>query len=306
MSDRKDAIHAALLKAGAIDGTSAPADMRITALGNQGGSKSTFAIDVGDKNFILSVYTPDTWHGGGRASIPTQRRLQEAWQQAGIPVPKQIGDVFELDLGDTQYSYELTEFCHGHQVKRFSELSVDQARELAHHVATSHKIGRDFRSEKPVPHVIRALGLPVGFVHNDIQPGNVIFETDGPHIAGIIDFERARYRPLIDEVAKTAMQFSQITLKDGKFTATMTPQVGAFLRAYNEERPLNKSEIDKLEMAMLKGMWKACLVANLDTPPEEQLHRFALRGAVLEGTLKFRNEVKSLANELREEMKRSL
>ncbi|MEA3430154.1 MAG: phosphotransferase [Nanoarchaeota archaeon] len=95
-------------------------------------------------------------------------------------------------------------------------------------------------------------GLPKGVIHNDINPGNVLFK-DG-EVVCLIDFDCSRYEHLVNDVAvgMKCLGFYD----DGIDFVKMK----AFLKGYNDERRMLASEWDSLYdkirvEALLRGMY---------------------------------------------------
>ena len=295
--------------------TATDQDVKISPLGTQGASKSTFEVRVKNDHFILSVYTPDCTvkKGAQRASIKTQRALEDAWRGAGIPVPNMLGSEFNLAFGTKEYACELTEFCHGYQVKELKDLTKTEIDDMAHWLVKSHTLAVAFKpDDAQAPPEITYRGLPYGFVHNDINPGNIIFKSDKTGVAGFIDFERARYRSLVYDLGRVAGSFLDVSCTpEQKFTIHITPAYKEFMKSYMGERPLNNREMAALETSAMYGVWRQCLTVNGEklseqykdtSPPKRTLgEKLRLRADIAQATLGFRSEMHNFMRELKQE-----
>ena len=314
---QREAVHTQLCRAYPEDNALAslkPEEISIAVLGSQGASKSTFHVKAGSKDFILSVYTPDVSRREKRAPIRAQHILQQALIEGGVPVPNVLGGEFEMQVNGTAYNCELTEFCHGYQVDHFGKLNPETVKHFAKTLALAHRASEKCKPTGiDVPIEVRFSGLPFGYVHNDIHPENVIFNDATNSVAGLIDFERARYRPLVNELGQVAGRFLDIRLgSDKKFTIHMTDSCKDFLRSYAQERPLSGKEMPALEFSIMRSAWKQCKTIHgldfkerkLENPDAEPaMRRFKLRAAIAEAQLEFRSELSTAMRELKQEMK---
>jgi len=94
---------------------------------------------------------------------------------------------------------------------------------------------------------VNDLGMPtweVQIVHSDWHPGNMLFDHE--HVVAVIDYDSARIRPRVMDVANGCLQFSMVTGKADLATwefATDTNRAKRFLRGYDELSMLSKAEI---------------------------------------------------------------
>ncbi len=87
--------------------------------------------------------------------------------------------------------------------------------------------------------------LPIGLVHGDIHPGNVIQCEDKTYL---LDFDLCNQGPLIKDLANAICMFCFITDSEKKIFTT--ENMMAMLRGYHSIRPLNQAEIDYLPAAL--------------------------------------------------------
>ncbi|WP_417579325.1 phosphotransferase [Nitrincola sp.] len=94
----------------------------------------------------------------------------------------------------------------------------------------------DRHAERVVP--LQA-GLPWQVIHNDLNPHNVLVDTLGTRITGIIDFGDALYAPRVNNLA-TALSYQLVDESDP------LRRVGPFLNAYLAQQPLTDTELSLL------------------------------------------------------------
>lgn len=101
---------------------------------------------------------------------------------------------------------------------------------------------------------VNALGMSQWkpqIVHSDWHPGNMLFEKD--HVVAVIDYDSARIRPRVMDVANGCLQFSMVT--GGRDLATWEPKTDLsrarrFLRGYDEINVLSKAELSAVPFLM--------------------------------------------------------
>ena len=101
---------------------------------------------------------------------------------------------------------------------------------------------------------VNAIGMTqwkAQIVHSDWHPGNLLFEQN--HVAAVIDYDSARIRPRVMDVANGCLQFSMVT--GGRDLATWekrtdTARARAFLRGYDEVNVLSKAELEAIPYLM--------------------------------------------------------
>ncbi|MFQ5500776.1 MAG: phosphotransferase [Phycisphaerae bacterium] len=88
-------------------------------------------------------------------------------------------------------------------------------------------------------------------VHSDWHPGNMLFQQE--HVVAVIDYDSARFRPQVMDVANGCLQFSMVTGgRDLSKWEARTDQVRAkrFLRGYDEMNVLSKAELKAIPHLM--------------------------------------------------------
>jgi homoserine kinase type II len=102
--------------------------------------------------------------------------------------------------------------------------------------------------------VVNGLGMPtweVQIVHSDWHPGNMLFDDE--HVVAVIDYDSARIRPRVMDVANGCLQFAMVTggadLATWEFT-TDTNRAKRFLRGYDELSMLTKAELEAVPYLM--------------------------------------------------------
>lgn len=94
---------------------------------------------------------------------------------------------------------------------------------------------------------VNAAGMPAWqtqIVHSDWHPGNVIYRDQ--HVVAVIDYDSARIRPRVMDVANGCLQFAMIT--GGRDLSSWESRTDAararrFLRGYDERNQLTKAEL---------------------------------------------------------------
>lgn len=101
---------------------------------------------------------------------------------------------------------------------------------------------------------VNALGMPqwqTQIVHSDWHPGNMLF--DEGRVVAVLDYDSARIRPRVMDVANGCLQFSMIT--GGRDVTTWRSETDAlraqrFLRGYDEMNMLSKAELGAIPSLM--------------------------------------------------------
>ncbi|MFQ5430619.1 MAG: phosphotransferase [Phycisphaerae bacterium] len=88
-------------------------------------------------------------------------------------------------------------------------------------------------------------------VHSDWHPGNMLFEKE--HVVAVIDYDAARVRPRVMDVANGCLQFSMVT--GGRDLSTWEARTDVirakrFLRGYDEVNMLSKAELKTIPHLM--------------------------------------------------------
>ncbi len=95
--------------------------------------------------------------------------------------------------------------------------------------------------------IVNTIGMPhwqSQIVHSDWHPGNVIYRKQ--HVVAVIDYDSARIRPRVMDVANGCLQFSMVT--GGRDLSTWEPRTDVirakrFLRGYDEVNELTQDEL---------------------------------------------------------------
>jgi len=102
--------------------------------------------------------------------------------------------------------------------------------------------------------VVNDLGMPkweTQIVHSDWHPGNMLFDHE--HVVAVIDYDSARIRPRVMDVANGCLQFSMVAggedLTTWEFRADAN-RAKRFLRGYDELNMLSKAEIQAVPYLM--------------------------------------------------------
>lgn len=101
---------------------------------------------------------------------------------------------------------------------------------------------------------VNALGMPqweTQIVHSDWHPGNMLFENG--QVVAVLDYDSARVRPRVMDVANGCLQFSIIT--GGRDAARWRPEADEtraklFLHGYDEMNVLSKAELQAIPPLM--------------------------------------------------------
>lgn len=99
-------------------------------------------------------------------------------------------------------------------------------------------------------------------VHSDWHPGNMLFHRD--HVVAVIDYDSARIRPRVMDVANGCLQFSMVT--GGRDLSTWEARTDLlrakrFLRGYDEINVLSKAEL-----AVVPFLMQEVLIAQAVQP----------------------------------------
>lgn len=119
---------------------------------------------------------------------------------------------------------------------------------------------------------------PIGWTHGDLQPRNVLWREGA--VAGVIDWDRIRIRPLAEEVARTATV--QFAAEDGVLDLVRTAD---FVAGYRSVMPISATALaDAVERLWWKRMsdyWQLVFHYDRNDPscdhlflPAEQLLRW--------------------------------
>ncbi len=88
-------------------------------------------------------------------------------------------------------------------------------------------------------------------VHSDWHPGNLLFQSE--HVVAVIDYDSARIRPRVMDVANGCLQFAMVT--GGRDLSTWEARTDVirakrFLRGYDEVSVLSKAELQAVPYLM--------------------------------------------------------
>jgi Ser/Thr protein kinase RdoA (MazF antagonist) len=105
---------------------------------------------------------------------------------------------------------------------------------------------------------VNEIGMPkweTQIVHSDWHPGNMIF--DKGHVVAVIDYDAARIRPKVMDVANGCLQFSIVT--GGRDLTkwedrTDDDRARRFLRGYDEMNVLSKAELQCIPWLMQEAL----------------------------------------------------
>ncbi len=214
-----------------------------------GGDRSgTWPVAQGDKRFVLKMY--DT-RKRTRAVINQELAYVDRLAKGNIPVPvflKSTEDVTiaEVRNDDTTWLGTLMQFEPGHHVRSYNSEVV---KELATIQAQIHNLGtdvpkamREAMTNKDRTYRSSLFGyLPKGLSHFDYYRGNVLVEND--HVTCVIDFEGARYDPLL-----VCLLFTVIDLY---LTNKSRELVIEYITAYQNVRRLSPLEKLTLRVVLL-------------------------------------------------------
>ena len=110
------------------------------------------------------------------------------------------------------------------------------------------------RCYKLAAQAVNELGMPeweTQIVHSDWHPGNMLFDQE--HVVAVLDYDAARIRPRVMDVANGCLQFSMTTGgRDLSKWEDRTDELRAkrFLRGYDEINVLTKAELQAIPLLM--------------------------------------------------------
>ncbi len=121
------------------------------------------------------------------------------------------------------------------------------------------------RAYKRAARAVNELGMAdweSQIVHSDWHPGNVLFQNE--HVVAVLDYDAARIRPRITDVANGCLQFSMVT--GGRDLSTWEPRTDLlrakrFLRGYDEV-----SVLARAELAAVPHLMQEVLIAQAIEP----------------------------------------
>jgi Ser/Thr protein kinase RdoA (MazF antagonist) len=117
-------------------------------------------------------------------------------------------------------------------------------------------------------------GLRWQVIHNDLNPGNVLFDPGSPdNVAGIIDFGDMTCSPLIVDAAVAC---AYLVREDGDTLA----DVELFLEAYTSVLPLTVQEVDVLYGLVVLRKVMTILIANWTAVMYPENREYLLRSEV--------------------------
>jgi Ser/Thr protein kinase RdoA (MazF antagonist) len=141
------------------------------------------------------------------------------------------------------------------------------------------------RAYKRAAAAVNELGMEkweVQIVHSDWHPGNMLFDRE--HIVAVIDYDTARIRPRVMDVANGCLQFSMVTGgRDLTSWEDRTDDLRArrFLRGYDELITLSKAELQAVPHLMQEVLVAQALQPILRTGTFAGLDGFAFLEIVL-------------------------
>lgn len=264
-----------------------PEALTITPNSNQGTSKRSFLVELGDRQAMLSVFVPNPGRGVRRLPFDDRLEYRRELRQAGLPIPGKIGRPFQLP--GLPYPCELTEFVPGYTVPRKAPFTLEQVRAVGNALGAIHACEFKPKSSPTLLDRTAAFrGLPHGFVHGDLSPGNLIFDKQSHALNGVIDFEWAGDKCLLDDLVRT-MRFyipDKTQEADGLKIAADAEKTKAFLDAYEHWRPLTPKEQELLpkflEQALQReqGYWDKLAKTGNGRSPVSQFLNLHLRPKV--------------------------
>lgn len=122
---------------------------------------------------------------------------------------------------------------------QFSGAEIEDSPENKDFLAVLEQDYRLFSSA----HMQAELGmLPTGLIHNDLIPDNVLFKDDT--VASFVDLEEIGRGIMLLDVARVLNSWCFVNEEP------QADRMAAFLKSYNESRPLTSDEVDMLPVAM--------------------------------------------------------
>jgi len=130
--------------------------------------------------------------------------------------------------------------------------------------------------------------LPFSLTHGDYTPANLVFDAQGG-VAGVFDFDWARWAPKVRDVADGMYFFSaqrRTPLHAGDIwslteaSAFDAGRCAQWIAAYREQGPLSAKEINALPLAFA-ARWLSIRAEGMAKVPAEERMRFCFREADL-------------------------
>jgi homoserine kinase type II len=141
------------------------------------------------------------------------------------------------------------------------------------------------KAYKKAADAVNEIGMPkweAQIVHSDWHPGNMIF--DKGHVVAVIDYDAARIRPKVMDVANGCLQFSIVTggrdleKWDEKTDVARATQ---FLRGYDQMNILSKAELQAVPWLMQEALIAQAVPPILKTGTFAGLDGFAFLKVML-------------------------
>lgn len=137
---------------------------------------------------------------------------------------------------------------------RIADLLVMTPSARDHREELLRVVGRLRETYDAAAAAVNQIGMPtweLQIVHSDWHPGNMIF--DEGHVVAVIDYDAARVRPRVMDIANGCLQFSMIT--GGRNLSawearTDTDRARAFLRGYDELNVISQAELKAVPFLM--------------------------------------------------------
>jgi thiamine kinase len=215
------------------------------------------------KDQVLKLYGPDAPDGFVEYLGTVERELFGA----GLPVPE-VGEIVEVD-GNLGQVYERVEGeTLAARLLRSTGSDADRIVQMAHVFAQMHAnihaCGeiKELPSQRDVlPRVVGTIAvlpndlkeatlsaidkMPIGdrVCHGDFHPYNVLMSPRGPVV---IDWNNAVIGNPLEDVARTALILSGISMLDSTHRAAVDVFRAAYLARYAELRPFDEKQLDAL------------------------------------------------------------
>jgi Ser/Thr protein kinase RdoA (MazF antagonist) len=141
---------------------------------------------------------------------------------------------------------------------RIGEVLADTESARGEREELARVIGQLRAAYEAAAQAVNQLGMPTWeaqIVHSDWHPGNMIF--DKGQVVAVIDYDAARVRPRVMDIANGCLQFSMVT--GGRNLATWEARTDvsrarAFLRGYDELNVISQAELKAAPFLMVEAL----------------------------------------------------
>jgi Ser/Thr protein kinase RdoA (MazF antagonist) len=213
------------------------ATMEDATLLSEGESRSTLKLETNVGYFIAQVEhlkrRSGSTHPTRMMDLNETIDFQEHLRANGIPTAPHIGKAGSYD---EDHQFELTQLVQG---TKADTIEQEHIKNIATQLAKLHIAGSSFfegndNYRKPFDRT----DMECGIIHNDIHPTNILYDHN-KQVAAILDFDRAEYALIAQDISRAMRDFSNDIRNDKGFIAD---NAQTFLETYNNTRTISEGE----------------------------------------------------------------